>query len=112
MDRNETAPGTRAKVNKPVDEVANRRIKKVDLDLLPHRLSLAYEEVGILLHRGKAHIEKLVASRALIAMERGRVSRRQVEAYVERMDSEALAIYKSPPIVRPKRRSSRRQGLG
>ena len=74
MDRNETAPGAGEAMNKPVDEVANRRIKKVDLDLLPHRLSLTYEEVGILLHRGKAHIEKLVASGALLTMERGRVS--------------------------------------
>ena len=77
MDRNETAPGAGEKVRKPVDEVANRRIKKLDLDLLPYRLSLTYEEVGILLNRGKVHIEKLVASGALLTIERGRVSRRQ-----------------------------------
>ena len=88
--------------------LSSDRVKTVDLELLPNRLSLSYEEAAVLLHREKSYVEQRVASGDLIALERGRVSRRQVEAYVDRLDTEAAKPVSMEPPMRPKRSSSRK----
>jgi len=81
--------GTTADFDEPVHERQDKRLKPVNLDLLPHRLSLNYEEAAVLLNRQKRYVEDLVKSGALVPYENGRVSRRAVMAYIERLDAEA-----------------------
>ena len=74
---------------------------------------LEYTEVAFYLgNRSKRYVEELVRSGKLISQSPGRVSRAELERYVDRADQEASRPHfkAATPTVRPKRKSSRRGG--